>query len=93
MHPNTNGCSLVNSQLGAGRERGRGPVDHHRLCRVAGADRGDYFLPAHACVGGATRAAGLGRRPHPVASLTANVAVAEPAATGRVIARGRRSRL
>jgi hypothetical protein len=27
LHPNPNACSLVNSQLGAGSDRGRGPVD------------------------------------------------------------------
>jgi hypothetical protein len=38
---NTNACSLVSSQLGAGHDRGRGPVDsvdHHRLCQIAGLD-------------------------------------------------------
>jgi hypothetical protein len=40
--PKANTCWLVNSRLGAGRERGSGsmdPMDHDRLRRVAGAHR------------------------------------------------------
>jgi Phage integrase family len=41
-HPKTNAPSPVNSQLGAGHDRGRGPMDpldHHRMRRLARADR------------------------------------------------------
>jgi hypothetical protein len=52
MHPKTNACWPVFSQFGAGRDCGRGPVDsvdHNRLCRIAGADRGDSLLQTHWC--------------------------------------------
>ena len=47
MHPNPNACSLVSSQLGADRDRGRGPVDpvdHERLRGTACTHRRNRFL-------------------------------------------------
>jgi Protein of unknown function (DUF2637) len=120
-HPKTNVCSPVNSQFGAGRDCGRGPVDsvdHNRLCRIAGADRGDSLLRLVELHGQPGWVAALtpfsvdgmivaasttlladsrtGRRgglspwtllvADSVASLAANVAVAEPTLICRVIA-------
>src|SRR5215467_14232257 len=67
-HPKTNACSPVNSQLGAGHDRGRGPVDSvddHRVCRVAGGDRRNRLLLAHAYPRGPAWAARLGCRHRP----------------------------
>src|ERR1019366_7113183 len=50
----------VNSQLGAGHDRGRGqvdPLDHHRMRRVARAHRRNRFLPSHARLAGEAWAA------------------------------------
>jgi hypothetical protein len=63
VHRNPNACSLVNSQLGAGREGGAGPVDpgnHNWVRGFAGADRWDSLLPAHAPAGGAAQACRAG---------------------------------
>ena len=51
VHPKTNACSPVNSQLGAGHDRRPGPVDpvdnDRRRCS-AGADRWHSLLPSYA---------------------------------------------
>jgi hypothetical protein len=65
--PKTNAYSPVNSQLGAGCDRGRGPMDpldHHRMRRAARTDRGHRFLPAYAPSGGVAWAARLGGCAH-----------------------------
>src|SRR5882757_7979882 len=52
----------ANSQLGAGHERGYGPVDSvddHWVRGIAGADRRPGLLPAFAHAGGVARAARL----------------------------------
>jgi len=49
----TNACSPVNSQLGAGHDRGRGPVDpvdHDRLRGAVGADREHGLRPKNTYV-------------------------------------------
>ena len=54
MHPKTNACWPVNSQLGAGRESAGGPVDpvdDDRVRGTAGAHRRDGLLPSHAHAG------------------------------------------
>ena len=51
VHPKTNGCSPVNSQLGAGHDRRPGPVDpvdNDRMHCSAGADRWHSLLPSYA---------------------------------------------
>jgi hypothetical protein len=44
MRQNPNACSLVSSQLGAFRHRGRRPMDHDRLRRTACTHRRNRFL-------------------------------------------------
>ena len=125
VHRKANMSCLVSSRWWGSGERARGPVDQvddDRMCGVAGADRRNGFLPAHAharcapwpagvgcgadsvvggrddrgrvddSVGGLGSGSRGGRRPWAllvvgsVASLAANVAVAQPNAIGRVIA-------
>jgi hypothetical protein len=60
MHPKTNACSQVSSQLGTGHDTGGGSVDpvaDDGVRGTAGADRRDDFLVPHVPAGRVPRSA------------------------------------